>query len=173
MDWIWVIWPENCWRLYSVNETKDKPASPSIYYLKLKQESTKSRKRSKIFVSSSEFWRIMDIACPTCLNPFSMYCDISATHCGHLFHTNCVTKWLQTGKKSCPSCRENCTLKKLIKLYLLSTGNVKKRDAIQADLDRAESETKRLKSEMAEKDEVYKSMHEWIFWIWIWIVRFK
>ena len=105
----------------------------------------------------------MDIACPTCLNPFTMNCDISVTHCGHLFHTNCISKWIETGKKTCPQCRKSCTLKKLIKLYLPATGNVKKRDAIQADLDRAESEAKRLKSEMAKKDEVYKSMHEWMF----------
>ena len=54
-------------------------------------------------------------------------------------------------------------MKKLIKLYLPATGNVKKRDAIQADLDRAESEAKRLKSEMTKKDEINKSMQKWIF----------
>ena len=51
----------------------------------------------------------------------------------------------------------------LKKLYFSSTGNAKERDAIQADLNRAESEAKRLKSEMAKKDEINKSMHEWIF----------
>ena len=44
----------------------------------------------------------------------------------------------------------------LKKLYFSSTGNAQKRDANQADLNRAESEAKRLKSEMARKDAVFK-----------------
>ena len=95
----------------------------------------------------------MDISCPVCLNPFTSKCDISATQCGHVLHRNCIEKWLQTGKKTCPSCKKNCTMTGLKKLYFSSTGNAKERDAIQADLNRAESEAKRLKCEMAEKDE--------------------
>ena len=91
----------------------------------------------------------MDIACPTCLNPFLLNCDISATLCGHVFHTNCIVKWLQMGNKTCPQCREECSIS--FKLYLSATENVKKRTAIQADLDLAESEAKRRKSEMAKK----------------------
>ena len=91
----------------------------------------------------------MDIACPTCLNPFLLNCDISATLCGHVFHTNCIDKWLQMGNKTCPQCREECSIS--FKLYLSATENVKKRTAIQADLDLAESEAKRRKSEMAKK----------------------
>ena len=98
----------------------------------------------------------MDIACPTCLNPFLLNCDISATLCGHVFHTNCIEKWLQMGNKTCPQCREFCSIS--FKLYLSATENVKKRDAIQADLDLAESEAKRRKSEMAKK-----SMLEFLF----------
>jgi hypothetical protein len=105
----------------------------------------------------------MDISCPTCLNPFTLKCDISATHCGHVFHTLCILKWLQTGKKTCPSCRKDCTMLGTKKLFFSADGTAKKRDANQADLNRAKSEAKRLKSEMAEKDEINKSMHEWIF----------
>jgi len=98
----------------------------------------------------------MDIACPTCLNPFLLNCNISATLCGHVFHTNCIETWLQMGNKTCPQCREFCSIS--FKLYLSATENVKKRDAIQADLDLAESEAKRRKSEMAKK-----SMIEFLF----------
>jgi hypothetical protein len=100
----------------------------------------------------------MDIACPTCLNPFLLTCDISATLCGHVFNSNCIEKWLQMGKKNCPQCRENCSIS--IKLYLSATENVKKRDAIQAKLDLAESEAKRMKSEMSKK-----SMHQFLFFV--------
>ena len=63
------------------------------------------------------------------------------------------------GKKSCPQCRENCIT---FKLYFSATENGKKRNAIQADLDRAELEAKRMKSEMDKKDEINKSMHKWM-----------
>ena len=62
------------------------------------------------------------------------------------------------GKKNCPQCRENCSIS--IKLYLSATENVKKRDAIQAKLDLAESEAKRMKSEMSKK-----SMHQFLFFV--------
>ena len=67
------------------------------------------------------------------------------------------------GKKTCPQCRENCTT---IKLFFSATENGKKRNAIQAELDHATSEVKRLKSELSEmekKDEVNKSMRKWLF----------
>ena len=105
----------------------------------------------------------MDIDCPTCLNSFTLECDISATKCGHVFHTNCIEKWLETGKKSCPQCRKNCTVIKLYLNWRSATENRKKRNAIQAELDHATSEAKRLKSEMDKKDEINKSMHRWIF----------
>ena len=65
------------------------------------------------------------------------------------------------GNKTCPQCREFCSIS--FKLYLSATENVKKRDAIQADLDLAESEAKRLKPEMTKKDEINKSIFEWMF----------
>ena len=74
----------------------------------------------------------MDIASSTCLNPFTLECDISATHCGHVFHTNCIRKWRQMGKKTCPQCRENCIT---IKLFFSATENGKKRNAVQSELD--------------------------------------
>ena len=99
------------------------------------------------------------------INPFTLECDISATKCGHVFHTNCIEKWLKTGKKTCPQCRKNCIV---IKLYLnwSANENGKKRNAIQAKLDHATSEVKRLKSELSEmekKDEINNSMCKWLF----------
>ena len=56
----------------------------------------------------------------------------------------------------------------MIKLYLngSATENGKKRNAIQAKLDHATSEVKRLKlelSEMEKKDEISESMRKWLF----------
>ena len=102
----------------------------------------------------------MDIACPTCLNPFTSPCDISATKCGHVFHTNCIEKWLKTGKKTCPQCRKNCMV---IKLNWSATENGKKRTTFRAKLDQANTEVKRLKSELSEMEKKDESMCKWLF----------
>ena len=59
--------------------------------------------------------------------------------------------WRDKGKKTCPQCREICTT---IKLFFSAT---EKSNAVQSELDQAKSEIKRLKSEMAKKDEINKS----------------
>ena len=71
----------------------------------------------------------MNLACgSTCMEPMTLNCDISATQCGHVFHTNCITKWIETGKKTCPQCRKNCTMSNIIKLYVSADEDVKEED---------------------------------------------
>ena len=43
--------------------------------------------------------------------------DISATPCGHVFHTKCIEEWLQSGQKKCLQCRKACRRNEIIKLY--------------------------------------------------------
>ena len=38
----------------------------------------------------------MNIICSTCMEGFKSNSDISSTMCGHVFHTQCITKWLDT-----------------------------------------------------------------------------
>ena len=57
----------------------------------------------------------MNIACSICLESFMQRSDISTTLCGHVFHTNCIQRWLQNGRKICSQCRKGC--KQTIKLY--------------------------------------------------------
>ena len=59
----------------------------------------------------------MNTACSTCLESFSARSDISTTMCGHVFHTDCIEKWLQNGKNQCPQCRKNFGNNQIIKLY--------------------------------------------------------
>ena len=59
----------------------------------------------------------MNAACSSCLELFTSRCDISTTPCGHVFHTDCITKWFENQKESCAQCRESCRSNQLIKLY--------------------------------------------------------
>ena len=59
-----------------------------------------------------------NIACSICLESFTRNCDISAIPCGHVFHYNCIFKWIGNGNKHCCSqCRKTCTIEKTIKLF--------------------------------------------------------
>jgi DNA repair exonuclease SbcCD ATPase subunit len=59
---------------------------------------------------------MMNIACSTCLESFTSGCDISTTPCGHVFHTGCITRWLD-GNINCSQCRKDCEISQIIKLY--------------------------------------------------------
>ena len=58
---------------------------------------------------------MMNIACSTCLESFTSGCDISTTPCGHVFHTGCITRWLNENN-NCSQCRKGCEIGQIIKL---------------------------------------------------------
>ena len=47
----------------------------------------------------------MGFYCPICLESFTSKCEISSTQCGHIFHSDCIQKWLKL-KRQCPVCLE-------------------------------------------------------------------
>ena len=59
----------------------------------------------------------MNISCSTCLESFTPYCDISATPCGHVFHTDCINEWMKNEREECGKCRRRCANDQIIKLY--------------------------------------------------------
>ena len=59
----------------------------------------------------------MNTECSTCLESISSISDISTTPCGHIFHTECIKKWLQNGQNYCPQCKKGTTQNQIIKLY--------------------------------------------------------
>ena len=59
----------------------------------------------------------MIAACSICLDSFSSRGNISSTPCGHVFHTRCISKWLENGNDKCSECRKSCTENQIIKLY--------------------------------------------------------
>ena len=58
----------------------------------------------------------MNSACSCCLETFPASGDISTTPCGHVFHTKCITKWLEN-KQNCAQCQNSCNPNQIIKLY--------------------------------------------------------
>ena len=63
----------------------------------------------------------MNCSCPTCLETFTQDCPIYSTACGHIFHLNCIERWLEN-KVSCPQCRKRCIRSDLRRIYLTSEG---------------------------------------------------
>ena len=59
----------------------------------------------------------MNAVCSSCLELFTSRCDISVTPCGHVFHTDCITKWLENQQENCSQCREECRTNQIKKLY--------------------------------------------------------
>ena len=60
---------------------------------------------------------IMNIACSTCLGSLTSRSDVSTIPCGHVFHTNCIEKWVQNGHSQCSQCRKDFRNGEIIKLY--------------------------------------------------------
>ena len=59
----------------------------------------------------------MDISCSICIESFKPESNVSTTRCGHVFHTKCITTWLQHGKTNCPQCRKICRVDENIKTF--------------------------------------------------------
>ena len=59
----------------------------------------------------------MNVACSICLESFTLTSDIYTTPCGHVFHYECIQKWLESGNQHCSQCRQDCTIDEIVKLY--------------------------------------------------------
>ena len=64
----------------------------------------------------------MNTACSTCLESFSSKSDVSATPCGHVFHTQCIEKWISSGQNKCSQCRREFGHSQITKLYFSDGG---------------------------------------------------
>ena len=84
---------------------------------------------------------MMNINCSTCLESFTSGCDISSTPCGHVFHTGCITRWLNQND-NCSQCREACEIGQIIKLYFSES-----QSAIEENITINDLEQKSLKLE--------------------------
>ena len=84
---------------------------------------------------------MMNIACSTCLESFTSGCDISTTPCGHVFHTGCITRWLNVNI-DCPQCRKGCEIVQIIKLFFSESQSAIEENITMNELERLELELK-------------------------------
>ena len=84
---------------------------------------------------------MMNIACSTCLESFTSGCDISTTPCGHVFHTSCITRWLNVNT-DCPQCRKGCEIRQIIKLFFSESQSAIEENITMNELERLELELK-------------------------------
>ncbi|XP_055387100.1 E3 ubiquitin-protein ligase TRAIP-like [Condylostylus longicornis] len=59
----------------------------------------------------------MDINCPICSDNFNVVADVRSTLCGHVFHYDCITSWLERSS-SCPQCRKQVAVFNLHRIFL-------------------------------------------------------
>ncbi|XP_071534937.1 E3 ubiquitin-protein ligase TRAIP-like [Panulirus ornatus] len=97
----------------------------------------------------------MRAGCVICGDLFISSADISATPCGHTFHSLCLIQWIERSK-SCPQCRQKATEKSLVKLYFDTSGA----DATQLDPDTLQQQIDNLKFQIRLKEQEIRTLKE-------------
>ncbi|XP_045581551.1 E3 ubiquitin-protein ligase TRAIP-like [Procambarus clarkii] len=97
----------------------------------------------------------MRAGCVICGDLFVSTDDISATPCGHTFHSLCLIQWIERSK-SCPQCRSKATEKSLVKLYFDTGGT----DTSQVDPDTLQNHIDGLKFQVRLKDQEIKNLKD-------------
>lgn len=57
----------------------------------------------------------MKVVCVICTELLLINSHISVCSCGHLFHEECLFKWIRTGQLTCPQCRCKLKEKEIVK----------------------------------------------------------
>ncbi|KAH8320711.1 hypothetical protein KR067_007292 [Drosophila pandora] len=65
----------------------------------------------------------LSVMCPICNEFFKETDMINSTSCGHIFHKNCLTRWLNRSR-SCPQCRSECHHDRVHRIFLNFTAPV-------------------------------------------------
>lgn len=95
----------------------------------------------------------MNFNCAICVEQFRNQDaqNIRVTQCGHVFHNECLVKWLKNSK-TCPECRSETTSSNLIRMFV----NILDNDEAAMKLVDLESEIYGLKLQIAQKDDAIR-----------------
>ena len=117
----------------------------------------------------------MHVHCPTCLELFTTEDDLRSPPCGHVFHQECIQKWLRNRRESddvpnCPQCRKPTALNSLMKIYLAEADVVsqedrdrdfeRKLDDLERKIELTEAERNSLLDRVAELEDDLKGQTE-------------
>merc|ERR1712080_414553 len=96
---------------------------------RIEQKISESEHSRFFFARKSNLWyyiykgeEIMNISCPICLEIFTQNCEVSSTPCGHLFHSHCLTRSIET-TNTCPQCRKSCAQQVQVHRVYLSSAS--------------------------------------------------
>ena len=87
-------------------------------------------------------------ACSICLELFTRNYGISAIPCGHVFHYNCIAKWIGNGNQHCSQCRKFCSIEKITKLFFSENNDSDHRPENDSKNELLEKENLKLKKEL-------------------------
>ena len=93
----------------------------------------------------------MNFACLICWESYSESCIIATAPCGHVFHFECIQKWLRTGNQDCAQCRQKCETRQITKLYFSEDKSALDENHIRIGL---EEENLKLKIEVNDANKV-------------------
>jgi archaellum component FlaC len=99
----------------------------------------------------------MNISCAICCELFIAAADVFATSCGHLFHYDCLTKWIERSK-SCPQCRNKTTVETIHRLYF-NVENNKLEEDIKVLNNRIVNLEHQIRTKDTEMENVTKQTH--------------
>ena len=93
-------------------------------------------------------------ACSICLESFTRNCVISTIPCGHVFHYNCISKWIGNGNQHCSQCRKFCSMEEITKLFFAENNDSDSRPENDSKNELLEKENLKLKQELVDTQEM-------------------
>ncbi|GFS55779.1 hypothetical protein TNIN_307601 [Trichonephila inaurata madagascariensis] len=89
--------------------------------------------------------------CIICSERLKSEIEIVSVLCGHVFHSDCLSKWLESSE-TCPECRKPVSSKDITKLHL----NIDDNDGCESTAD-LQTRVDDLKAELEEKNKELES----------------
>ena len=97
-------------------------------------------------------------SCTVCLDHFASGRDVSAVQCGHVFHVDCLSRWMEDHIR-CPQCQQLTTHYDIIlKLFISFTDatTAEQLEAMTAKLKHTEQVLAQTQQKMAEMSQEFR-----------------
>ena len=121
-------------------------------------------------------WRSqMKVVCVICTELLLINSHISVCSCGHVFHEECLFKWIRTGQLTCPQCRCKLKEKEIVKrLYLTefditssqTSSDFRSIEVNQENYERLLNKVEELKQSMKEQTDALQAKSKLIEQVW-------